>query len=40
MVFKSKQILLKCDFIGYIPELRILDEARYKSIFFQYYQFY
>ena len=33
MVFKSKQILLKCDFIGYIPELRILDEARYKSIF-------
>ena len=33
MVFKSKQILLKCDFIGFIPEFRILDETRYKSIF-------
>ena len=33
MVFKSKEILLKCDFIGFIPEFRILDETRYKSIF-------
>ena len=33
MGFKSKQILLKCDFIGPIPEFRILDETRYKSIF-------
>ena len=33
MVFKSKQILLKCDFIGFIPSFRILDETRYKSIF-------
>ena len=33
MGLKSKQILLKCDFLGYIPEFRILNEARYKSIF-------
>ena len=33
MVFNSKQILLKFDFIGAIPEFRVLDEARYKSIF-------
>ena len=33
MAFKSKQILLKCDFIGAIPEFRILGETRYKSIF-------
>ena len=33
MVFNSKQILLKFDFIGAIPEFRVLDETRYKSIF-------
>ena len=33
MEFKPKKILLKCDFIGAIPEFRILDERRYKSIF-------
>ena len=33
MGLKTKQILLKCDFIGCIPEFRILDETRYKSIF-------
>ena len=33
MEFKPKKILLKCDFIGAIPEFRILDETRYKSIF-------
>ena len=33
MGFNAKQILLKCDFIGAVPEFRILDETRYKSIF-------
>ena len=33
MGFNAKQILQKCDFIGAIPEFRILNEARYKSIF-------
>ena len=33
MGFKAKHILLKCDFIGSVPEFRILDETRYKSIF-------
>ena len=33
MGFKPKQILLKFDFIGPIPEFRILNETRYKSIF-------
>ena len=33
MGFKAKRILLKCDFIGCIPEFRILDDSRYKSIF-------
>ena len=33
MGFNAKQILLKCDFIGAIPEFRILDKTRYKSIF-------
>ena len=33
MGFSAKQILLKCDFIGPIPEFRILDDTRYKSIF-------
>ena len=33
MGFNAKQILLKSDFIGPIPEFRILDETRYKSIF-------
>ena len=33
MGFNTKQILLKFDFIGPIPEFRILDDTRYKSIF-------
>ena len=33
MGFNTKQILLKCDFIGAVPEFRILDQTRYKSIF-------
>ena len=33
MGLNAKQILLKCDFIGAVPEFRILDETRYKSIF-------
>ena len=33
MGFNGKQILKKCDFIGAIPEFRILNETRYKSIF-------
>ena len=28
-----KPLLFKCDFIGFTPQLRILDEFRYKSIF-------
>ena len=28
-----KSLLLKCDFIGFIPQFRILDEFRYKSVF-------
>ena len=30
MGFNAKQILKKCDFIGAIPEFRILNETRYK----------
>ena len=33
MVFKIKHLLLKCDFVGFIPHFRILNEFRYKSIF-------
>ena len=33
MGLKSKPILFKFDFIGCVPEFRILDERRYKSIF-------
>ena len=33
MALKIKPLLLKCDFIGSIPQFRILDETRYKSIF-------
>ena len=33
MGFNTKHILLKSDFIGPIPQFRILDETRYKSIF-------
>ena len=33
MVFKIKTFLLKFDFIGFIPQFRILDESRYKSLF-------
>ena len=33
MVIKIKPIIYKCDFIGLTPQLRILDETRYKSIF-------
>ena len=31
MGFKFKPTLLKCDFIGLIPQLRILNENSYKS---------
>ena len=30
---KIKPLLLKCDFIGFIPQFRILEKTRYKSIF-------
>ena len=33
MAFKLKPILLKSDFIGFIPQLRILEQTRYKSVF-------
>ena len=33
MVFNIKHLLLKCDFVGFIPDFRILNEFRYKSIF-------
>ena len=33
MTLKIKPILLKCDFIGFVPQFRIFDESRYKSIF-------
>ena len=33
MGFKFKPTLLKCDFIGLTPQLRILNENSYKSIF-------
>ena len=33
MGFKLKRILWKFDFIGPIPEIRILNDSRYKSIF-------
>ena len=33
MDLKNKPLLLKCDFIGFIPQFRIFNESRYKSIF-------
>ena len=33
MALKIKPILFKLDFIGFIPQFRILDEFRYKSVF-------
>ena len=33
MDIRIKPLLLKCDFIGFIPQFRILEETRYKSIF-------
>ena len=33
MPIKIKSLLLKTDFIGFIPQLRILEETRYKSLF-------
>ena len=33
MTNKIKSLLLKCDFIGFIPQFRILEETRYKSVF-------
>ena len=33
MTIKIKSLLLKCDFIGFIPQFRILEETRYKSVF-------
>ena len=33
MEFKIKPLLLKSDFIGFVPQFRIIDESRYKSIF-------
>ena len=33
MNFKIKSLLLKADFIGFIPQLRILEETRYKTLF-------
>ena len=33
MPIKIKSLLFKTDFIGFIPQLRILEETRYKSLF-------
>ena len=33
MPIKIKSLLFKTDFIGFIPQLRILEETRYKSVF-------
>ena len=33
MALKIKPLLLKCDFVGFIPHFRILNEFRYKSVF-------
>ena len=33
MPLKIKSLLLKTDFIGFIPQLRIFEQTRYKSIF-------
>ena len=33
MVFKIKSLLYRCDFIGFIPQFRVLNEYRYKTIF-------
>ena len=33
MPIKIKSLLFKTDFIGFIPQLRILEERRYKSLF-------
>ena len=33
MPLKIKSLLLKTDFIGFIPQLRILEETRYKTLF-------
>ena len=33
MAFRIKPLLLKFDFIGFIPQFRILEETRYKSLF-------
>ena len=33
MVFKIKSLLFKCDFIGFIPQFRVLNEFRYKTLF-------
>ena len=33
MNFKIKSLLLTTDFIGLIPQLRIFEQTRYKSIF-------
>ena len=30
MALKIKPLLLKCDFVGFIPHFRILNEFRYK----------
>ena len=33
MVLCIKSLLLKSDFIGFTPQLRIFEETRYKSVF-------
>ena len=33
MTIKIKSLLYKFDFIGLIPQFRILEETRYKSVF-------
>ena len=33
MAIKIKPLLFKSDFIGFIPQFRILEETRYKSLF-------
>ena len=33
MAFKFKPLLLTFDFIGFVPQFRIMNDSRYKSIF-------
>ena len=38
MNFKIKSLLLKADFIGFIPQLKIFEQTRINQFFHLYYQ--